>query len=126
MISLYENGELDLNGYIEMIKGGLPPEGNDSLEVNPLMLYTSKISMIRAFIYSCTSGEANTATFTQENFMAGCNRFSIENPFPSVSVRCGLYGNNKDIMMYLLEAEKKYGKPNIKISQKGFSSKNMG
>lgn len=109
-----------------MIKGGMPPEGNDSLDVNPLMLYTDRISMIRAFIYSCTSSDTNTNVFNEQNFMVGCNRFSVENPFPSVTVRCGLYGNTRDIMMTLLEAEKKYGKPNIKIAKKGFSSTNMG
>lgn len=84
-----------------MVKGGMPPDGNDSLDMNPLLLYTSRISMVRAYIYSCTAGEDNTNVFSDEIFMAGCNRFSVENPCPSVSVRCGLYGNTRDIMAIL-------------------------
>jgi len=59
-------------------------------------------------------------------FVAGCCRYAIENPVPSVSLRCSLYGNTRDIMTALAEAEKKYGKPNIKVDQKLFTDYSMG
>ena len=52
---------------------------------------------------------------TDEQFMAGCFRFAVENPMPTVSVRCALYGNSKDIMTIIKDAEKLYGRPKIKI-----------
>lgn len=47
--------------------------------------------------------------------MAGCFRFAVENPMPSVSVRCALYGNSRDVMSIIKDAERIYGKPKIKI-----------
>ena len=52
---------------------------------------------------------------TDEQFMAGCFRFAVENPMPSVSVRCALYGNSKDVMTIIKDAERIYGKSKIKI-----------
>jgi hypothetical protein len=53
--------------------------------------------------------------------MAGCWRFGVENPIPSVSVRCALFGNSKNIMFILKEAEKVYGKSKIKIDSSALS-----
>lgn len=119
-------GSFSLDTYISLIQQGLPKNTEGPAVDNPLTLYTGKISQIRAYIFSCTSGDSNTNRFTNEQFLSGCNRFSIENPVPSVSVRCGLYGNTRDIMMILQEAEKLYGKPNIHVSAKMFSSISMG
>ena len=119
-------GACDLDQYVSVINQALPPNNDGPALDNPLLLYTSKISQVRAYIFSCTCGDANTNVFTDDQFLSGCNRFSIENPVPSVSVRCGLYGNTRDIMMILNDAERKYGKPNIKISAKMFSSTTMG
>jgi hypothetical protein len=90
------------------------------------MLYPTRISTIRAYIYSCMAGEDNTNVFTDDIFLAGCNRFSIENPVPSVSIRCGLYGNSKDVMQHLAEAERKYPKKKFYIEQKQFTTATMG
>ena len=43
---------------------------------------------------------------------------------PSVSLRCGLYGNSRDIMSLLADAEKKYGK--ISINSKAVTSLSYG
>lgn len=63
---------------------------------------------------------------TDEQVLAGCWRFAIENPVPTISTRCALYGNSRDIMLILKEAEKEYGKPQIKIDSKVFTSFTMG
>ena len=60
------------------------------------------------------------------SFLAGCWRYAIENPVPTISTRCALYGNARDIMIVLKEAEKEYGKPSIKIDSKVFTSFTMG
>jgi hypothetical protein len=54
---------------------------------------------------------------SDQNFVAGCWRYAIENPIPSISSRISLYGNTREIKMQLQEAEKEYGKP-IKIDSK--------
>lgn len=83
------------------------PPNTDSEVANPLISYPGKMSQIRAYIYACTSGDKNTNVFSDDEFLAGCNRYSIENPVPSVVVRCALYGNTREIVAELAEAEKK-------------------
>ena len=94
------------------------PPNTDSEVANPLISYPGKMSQIRAYIYACTSGDKNTNVFSDDEFLAGCNRFSIENPVPSVVVRCALYGNTREIVAELAEAEKKFGKAGINFDAK--------
>mmetsp|Transcript_20350 Transcript_20350/g.31081 ORF Transcript_20350/g.31081 Transcript_20350/m.31081 type:complete len:146 (+) Transcript_20350:146-583(+) len=84
------------------------------------------MAQIRAYVFACTGYDENSNIFSDDMFVAGCSRFAIENPVPSVSLRCSLYGNSKDVMQQLSEAEKKYGKPNIKVDSKLFSEFSMG
>ena len=37
-----------------------------------------------------------------------------------------MYGNSRDVMALLQEAEKEYGRPNIKVDAKAFASYTMG
>ena len=32
-----------------------------------------------------------------QEFIAGCNRFGIDNPFPIITKRLSLYGNDEDV-----------------------------
>lgn len=45
---------------------------------------------------------------------------------PSVSLRCALYGNSREITAVLAEAEKKYGKTVPKFDPKQFAPYHMG
>jgi hypothetical protein len=75
-------------------------------------------------VYSCTAAEDNTNIINDDAFLAGCNRYAIENPVPSISMRCGLYGNSRDVMSFLADAEKKFG--HIKVDTKKYTAANMG
>ena len=45
---------------------------------------------------------------------------------PTISLRCALYGNSREITAVLAEAEKKYGKTVPKFDPKQFAPSNMG
>lgn len=120
-------GNVDLDQYIEVIQGGVPPdEGNGTNLVSPLMQYPGKVSIVRAFVFCCLTGEPNSDYFTDDEALAGAFRYALDNPVPTVSTRCALYGNSRDVMAMLAEAEKEYGKHNIKVDTKAFASYTMG
>ena len=102
------SGNVDFGVYENIINGSLAwyKDGSQSME-NPLLCYPSKISMLRSYVYSCISGRDNTNFMTDQDFLAGCTRFAIESPIPTVSTRCSLYGNSRDVMQILEEVEKK-------------------
>jgi len=86
------SGTLDFDTYRNIITEALHLNDLDTPQ-NPIMSYPDRVSHIRAYIYSCCSGTTNTSEISDECFLAGCNRFAIENPVASISMRCGLYGN---------------------------------
>ena len=49
----------------------------------------------RAFLYALVCGENGYDINTQE-FIAGCNRFGLDNPSPFITKRVALYGNDED------------------------------
>ncbi|CDW81151.1 UNKNOWN [Stylonychia lemnae] len=57
--------------------------------------YPGIISVRRAFLYALVCGENGFEISTQE-FIAGCNRFGIDNPCPTVTKRISLFGNDED------------------------------
>ena len=98
--------------------GGLDRE---STMVDPLIDFTSEISMVRAYIFCLTAGEKNNTTFSANNFIAGISRFGVENPTPCVSSRAQLYGNTLDIHSMMLRAEEKWGKFKLKLHTKKYT-----
>lgn len=99
-------GALDFSHFTEIIKIALPAgDGTQGVE-NPFIKYPGKISQVRAYIYACTVGKVNTNYFCDDDFLAGCTRFAIDSPVPTVSVRCALYGNQNDISSTLSYMEK--------------------
>jgi len=77
-------------------------------------------------VYAATATENNDDKMQDYIFLAGCNRFALESPVPSISTRCALYGNSREIMNVLEKAEEKYGKPQVKLDSKSFVSNTMG
>lgn len=118
-------GPVEFEVFEDIIMNGMPANTEISMLEQPVMNYPTKISQIRAYVYACTAAEDNTNVMNDDSFLAGCNRFAIENPVPSISLRCGLYGNSMDVMSLLAEAQEKYGKP-IKIDSKQYTAHNMG
>jgi hypothetical protein len=98
--------------------GGLD---SDSAMVDPLISFTSDISMIRAYLFCLTAGEKNNDTFSASNFIAGISRFGVENPTPCVSSRAQLYGNTSDINDMMIRAEEKWGKLKLKVHTKKYT-----
>ena len=117
---------LDLDQFVDIVQTGILAPAGETEPAHPLMAYPGKMAQIRAFVYACTSGETNTNVFSDDDFLAGCARFSLENPVPSVSLRCALYGNSREITAQLAEAEKKYGKGSTKLDAKLYAPMNMG
>jgi len=102
------SGNVDFGVYENIINGALTwyKDGSVTLE-NPLLSYPTKASMLRAYIFSVISAKDNTNYISDQDFLAGCTRFAIENPVPTVSVRCALYGNTREVMTILDEVDKK-------------------
>lgn len=47
-------------------------------------------------MYALVSGENGFEISTQE-FLAGCNRFGLDNPCPIITKRIALYGNEEEL-----------------------------
>jgi hypothetical protein len=58
--------EIDLNTYIHIIDHIMPPLNEEIMQENPLIKYSGPISQIRAYIFSCISGDPNTNVMTDE------------------------------------------------------------
>jgi len=56
------------------------------------MHFASDVTFTRAFIYALVSGK-NGLGATSVEFLAGCNRFGVDNPCPILTKRLALYGN---------------------------------
>lgn len=73
---------------------------NDSRSTNynmaPYVQMTGKVSATRALLYAFMSG-MNNHIINEIQFTAGCNRFGIENPTPTIKKRIALYGNSIDL-----------------------------
>lgn len=111
---------------MELIQEGVLQANAEMEPAYHVMSYPGKMASIRAFIFACVSGDTNTNMFGPHEFVAGCSRFSLENPVPSVSHRCALYGNPKEIMEKLVEAESNFAKANSKFDSKLYTAMNMG
>lgn len=81
-----------------------------SVITDPLVKFTGDISVVRAYVFSLLSGAENGSSLGVNNLIAGLSRFGSDNPTPSVSLRCGLYGNSIGIMAFLKDASITYSK----------------
>jgi hypothetical protein len=101
-------------------EGGANPAG-------PLMQYPTDISCVRAFVFACLAGPENTDYISDTHYLAGCSRYALDSPVPSVATRCALYGNTREIMLILQDAEREYGgREKLKVDSKLYTCFNMG
>jgi hypothetical protein len=113
----------ELENFTEIVVATIPdPEAGLD---NSLMKYPGRTSQIRGYIFAAISSETNTNVIEDVYFLAGCSRFALENPIPTISTRCALYGNSRDIINLLTEAEKQFGKPQ-KVDSKFYTSGTLG
>ena len=73
--------------------------------IAPFTEFTSKVCTTRALLYAFMSG-MNNHIINEIQFTAGCNRFGIENPTPTVRKRIALYGNSTDIAKLVKDVHK--------------------
>lgn len=66
------------------------------LSSSSFVKYPGSFTIRRAFLYSLTCKE-NTSSINLNEFLAGCNRFGLDNPAPTIQKRIGMYGNEEDI-----------------------------
>lgn len=65
------------------------------------------VTIRRAFLYSLTCKDNNDCVNLVE-FLAGCNRFALDNPAPSIHKRINLYGNEDDYEGFMRKQLEKY------------------
>jgi len=65
------------------------------------------ITCFRAYIYALVCGQ-NTGQIAKPQFLAGCNRFGIDNPCPIVTKRLANYGNPEDLEKDFKKLAEKY------------------
>lgn len=71
-----------------------------------LLQFPGTAAMARALLYSQMCGR-NADEINETEFMAGCNRFALDNPTPTVTARVAFFGNEETIERKLkLFAEK--------------------
>ena len=74
----------------------------------------------RAFLYALVCKE-NTGQVNLVDFLAGCNRYGLDNPSPTIHKRVGLYGNEEDFEDFMKKQVESY---NIEKQAKMHTSKN--
>lgn len=106
---------VDLDQFQEIVQEAMEKtEEQGQHPAGPLMQYPKEISSVRAYVFACLAGTENTDYMSDTHAVAGCSRYAIDSPVPSVSSRCALYGNPRDIMAMLTEAEQEYGRDKVK------------
>lgn len=68
---------------------------------DPCVGWSGEMSKLRAYVYSLTSSQSNEHAFGVNNLIAGLSRFGLDNPAPTISMRCALYGNSRSILKQL-------------------------
>ena len=81
--------------------------------------YPAALAFRRAFLYALVAGD-NAFDISTPEFIAGCNRFGLDNPSPFVGRRIGLYGNDDEFEDIV---KKELIKSNIKEQSKMHTSK---
>ena len=61
----------------------------------------------RAFLYALVCKE-NTGQVNLVDFLAGCNRYGLDNPAPTIHKRVGMYGNEEDFEDFMKKQLENY------------------
>tara|TARA_B110000285_G_C15133375_1_gene625181 strand:+ start:3072 stop:3590 length:519 start_codon:yes stop_codon:yes gene_type:complete len=81
---------ISLSDVRELMKQIIPEKS-----FSPHVHYPRDITILRSFIYALVCGKNGNKVSVPE-FLAGCNRFGVDNPCPIITKRISLYGNNVD------------------------------
>jgi len=88
---------------IEQLVRDLLPHKSPS----PSVHFAKKMTICRAYIYSLVCG-SNTDGIDPEEFLAGCNRFGIDNPTPIINKVLALYGVPEELEKDFKKLVEKY------------------
>lgn len=66
----------------------------------PAVSFSGTIAFHRAMVYAFMCG-TNGDDVNDFEFLAGCNRYAVDNPLPTVTKRIAYYGNHDDISKQL-------------------------
>jgi hypothetical protein len=75
-----------------------------------MLSFAGHMGLVRALMYAMLCGK-NTNEVTEAEFLAGCNRFGIDNPMPIQTKRLYLYGNMEDMDKMIDNLFKKHNEP---------------
>ncbi len=84
------DGQFSIDEIDRVVQTCLPLISNSAFAKFP-----GQFTIRRAFLYSLVCKE-NTGQVNLVDFLAGCNRFGLDNPTPTIHKRIGLYGNEED------------------------------
>ena len=60
--------------------------------ISPFVSYPGKLTFLRAFLFALTT-QNNSFDISNKNFLKGASRFGIDSPYPWISKKLYLYGN---------------------------------
>lgn len=61
-----------------------------------MLSFGGSVCQTRAFIYALMCG-SNKFECSEIEFLAGCNRFGLDNPVPTITRRLATYGNEEPV-----------------------------
>jgi len=74
---------------------------------SPSVYFAREITIFRSFVYSLVCG-TNSETFNASEFLAGCNRYGIDNPCPIITKRLSMYGVPEELEKDFKKMVEKY------------------
>lgn len=84
--------DINMKDVKEMIVNFLPAK-SPSTSVQ----FPREITFYRAYVYALVCGD-NNKKVTKQQFIAGCNRFGVDNPCPIITKRLSIYGNTEEMV----------------------------
>jgi hypothetical protein len=64
--------------------------------LSSVVTFPNHVATLRALIYAYMCG-TNQADLNEFEFLAGCNRFALDNPTPTITRRMAFYGNVEEV-----------------------------
>ena len=79
--------------------------------------YGGSVCQLRSLAYAMMCGK-NDFNVQDQEFIAGCNRFGLDNPVPIITRRLSTYGNEENIEKMIDRLAKQYNNPNFLDAEK--------
>jgi len=73
---------------------------------NQFLDWANQTTLTRAYLYAMMCADIK-GEINETSFSAGCNRFGLDNPVPTITKRLAHYGNNYEVEKWVEEAAQK-------------------